>query len=257
MEVFASYVAIQARTYSLRWSWIPRAAEGSKNSPASSDAELAGRLKQRDEHAFLRLYDLHRSTVFRFLMHMTGSIGVAEELTQEVFVVILDEMCNGTIGRFDPKRGTQEGYLLGVARNLARTEQRRMHRLISLDNVIESPEWERLLNTIFQENRNSDAAALMVSRSELRVIHRAILDLPQHYREVVALCRLQEKSYKDAALILQCSEGTVSSRMNRAKAILAAKLHRSGLNSATGGAMGRGKEDTDAGTPVRANGSRG
>ena len=256
MEVLASHVAIQARTYSLRWSWIPRAAEGSKNSPASSDAELAGRLKQRDEHAFLRLYDLHRSTVFRFLMHMTGSIGVAEELTQEVFVVILDEMCNGTIGRFDPKRGTQEGYLLGVARNLARTEQRRMHRLISLDNVIESPEWERLLNTIFQENRNSDAAALMVSRSELRVIHRAILDLPQHYREVVVLCRLQEKSYKDAALILQCSEGTVASRMNRAKAILAVKLHRSGLNPATGAAVRRGKEGTDAGTAIRANGIR-
>jgi RNA polymerase sigma-70 factor (ECF subfamily) len=257
MEVFASYVAIQARTYSLRWSWIPRAAEGSKNSPASSDAELAGRLKQRDEHAFLRLYDLHRSTVFRFLMHMTGSIAIAEELTQEVFVVILDEMCNGIIGRFDPRRGTHEGYLLGIARNLARSERRRMHRLISLDNVIESPEWEGLLNAVFQENRHRDAAALMVSRSELRVIHRAILDLPQHYREVVALCRLQEKSYKDAALILQCSEGTVASRMNRAKAILAAKLHRSGLNSATGGAMGRGKEDTDAGTPVRANGSRG
>jgi RNA polymerase sigma-70 factor (ECF subfamily) len=256
MEVSASHVAIQERTYSLRWSWIPRTANGSKYSPASSDDELAERLKQRDEHAFLRLYDLHRSTVFRFLMHMTGSIGVAEELTQEVFVVILDEMCNGTIGRFDPKRGTQEGYLLGVARNLARTEQRRMHRLISLDNVIESPEWERLLNTIFQENRNSDAAALMVSRSELRVIHRAILDLPQHYREVVVLCRLQEKSYKDAALILQCSEGTVASRMNRAKAILAVKLHRSGLNPATGAAVRRGKEGTDAGTAIRANGIR-
>ena len=256
MEVSASHVAIQARTYSLRWSWIPRTAEGSKNSPASADAGLAERLKQRDELAFLRLYDLHRSTVFRFLMHMTGSIAVAEELTQEVFVVILDEMCNGTIGRFDPERGTLEGYLLGIARNLARAEQRRMHRLISLDNEIESPEWERLLKTIFQESRNSDAAALMVSRSELRVIHRAILDLPQHYREVVVLCRLQERNYKEAALILQCSEGTVASRINRAKAILAAKLHRSELNPATGAAVRRGKEGTDAGTAIKANGRR-
>src|SRR5215469_18949004 len=158
MEVFASHVAIQARTYSLRWSWIPRTAKGSTNGPASSDAELAERLKQRDEHAFLELYDSHRSTIFRFLMHMTGSIAVAEELTQEVFVVILDEMCDGTIGQFDPKKGTHEGYLLGIARNLARAERRRMHRLISLDDVIESPEWERMLNTIFQENRNSDVS---------------------------------------------------------------------------------------------------
>jgi RNA polymerase sigma-70 factor (ECF subfamily) len=257
MEVSASHIAIQARTYSLQWSWISRTAEGSKYNPASSDDELAERLKQRDEHAFLSLYDSHRSAVFRFLMHMTGSIAVAEELTQEVFVVILDEMCNGTIGRFDPKKGTQEGYLLGIARNLAKAERRRMHRLISLDNVIESPEWERLVNTICQENRNSDVAALMVCRSELRVIHRAILDLPQHYREVVVLCRLQEKSYRDAALILQCSEGTVASRMNRARAILAAKLHRSGLNAAAGAAMGRGQEGTDAGTAIGSNKSRG
>src|SRR5215469_1457783 len=134
MEVSASHVAIQAGTNSLRWSWIHRTAKGSTNGAASSEVELAERLKQRDERAFLRLYDLHRSTVFRFLMHMTGSIAVAEELTQEVFVVILDEMCNGTIGHFDPKKGTHEGYLLGIARNLARAERRRMHRLISLDS---------------------------------------------------------------------------------------------------------------------------
>jgi RNA polymerase sigma-70 factor, ECF subfamily len=252
MEVSTSHLAIQARTYSLRWSWISKTAEGSKDSRASSDAELAGRLKQKDEHAFMSLYDLHRSSVFRFLMHMTGSIVAAEELTQEVFVVILDAMCTGTIGQFDPRKGTLEGYLLGIARNLARAEKRRMHRLISLDNVIESPEWERLLNTMFQESRNSDLAALMASRSELRVVYRAIQDLPEHYREAVVLCGLQQKSYKDAALILQCSEGTIASRMNRAKAILASRLRRSGLNSVTGSAIVRGKEDMDARAAIRA-----
>lgn len=257
MEVSASHLAIQARTDSLRWSWIPITAEGSKNSLASSDAELAERLKHRDEHAFLSLYDSHRSSVFRFLMHVTGSIAAAEELTQEVFVVILDAMCAGTFGRFDPNKGTLEGYLLGIARNLARTEQRRRHRLISLDNVIETPEWEHLLKTMFEENRNSDMAALMASRSELRVVYRAILDLPEHYREVVVLCGLQEKSYKDAALILQRSAGTIASRMNRAKSILAERLHRSGLNVATGSAIVRGKEGRDAGTAISANGNRG
>ena len=240
----------------MRWPWISRNARDSEDSAASPDAVLAERLKQRDEHAFLSLYDLHRSSVFRFLMHMTGSIAAAEELTQEVFVVILDAMCAGKVGRFDPERGTLESYLFGIARNLARGEHRRTRRLVSLDSVIETPEWEHLLNTRLQENRNTDMTALMASRSELRVLDRAIHDLPAHYREVVVLCGLQEKSYKDAALILQCSEGTVASRMNRAKSILSTKLHRSGLNAATGSVIGRKKEGTDAETAIRASGNR-
>jgi RNA polymerase sigma-70 factor (ECF subfamily) len=254
MEVFASHLAIQGRTHSLRWSWTSRNAKGSKDSAAWSDAELAERLKQRDEHAFLSLYDLHRSSVFRFLMHMTGSIAAAEELTQEVFIVILDAMCAGKIGQFDPQRGTLESYLLGIARNLARAEQRRTRSLVSLDNIIETPEWERLLSTMFLESEKRDVAALMAVRSELRILYLAILELPQQYREAIVLCSLQEKSYRDAATLLQCSEGTIASRMNRAKAILAAKLHRSGLDTSTASTITRGKEGADVRAAIKAKG---
>ncbi len=58
----------------MQWYRTGRRKDGLKKDPASSDAQLAERLKQRDENAFLSLYDLHRSSVFRFLMHMTGSI---------------------------------------------------------------------------------------------------------------------------------------------------------------------------------------
>ena len=66
---------------------------------------------------------------------------------------------------------------------------------------------------------------------------------------------VEEKSYRDTALILQCSEGTVASRMNRAKAILAAKLRRSApgrLNMPEGI---EGKEGADVGTAIEANGN--
>jgi len=238
----------------LQWSWIGRKREGPKSSATSSDAEVVNRLKQRDENAFLHLYDLHRSSVFRFLMHMTGSIDVAEELTQEVFVVILDSMCTGNIGQFDPQKGTLEGYLLGIGRNLARSERRRVNRVVSLDSVVETPEWNQLLENFCQKIRAWDVATLLEKRSELRSLYRAILELPEHYREAVVLCSLQEKSYRDAAAILQCSEGTVASRMNRAKAILAAKLRKSGSNVLSA-IIVQGKEDADAGTAIEASGN--
>jgi RNA polymerase sigma-70 factor, ECF subfamily len=231
------------------------AGNGSEKLPkkAVSDAELAERLKQRDEHAFLSLYDLHRSAVFRFLIHMTRSTTVAEELVQEVFIVILDAMCAGTIGQFDPGRGTWEGYLLGIARNLARAERRRALRAVSLDGILETPEWNLLLQRFGERAQVGDIQSLLETRSELKILYRAILELPGHYREALVLCGLQEKSYRDAAEILQCSEGTVASRMNRAKAILAAKLRKSPRKSGDQSRIFRGKEGTDAGTVFKAN----
>jgi RNA polymerase sigma-70 factor (ECF subfamily) len=253
MEVSASQLAIQDRTHSLQWPWVRSRKADSKNDPDSSDVDLAKRLERKDEHAFLTLYDLHRSTVFRFLMHMTGSIATAEDLTQEVFVVILDAMSAGTVQQFDPKKGTWEGYLLGVARNLARADQRKVRRLLSLDSIVEAPGWERLVNTIFQENRTCDAVALVESRSELRLLYSAILELPQHYREVVVLCGIQEKGYRDAALILRCSEGTIASRMSRAKSLLATKLHRSRPGLRSESTMVCGKEGAHVGSEIEAN----
>ena len=238
----------------MRWSWIARTKEDPKNSPTSSDAELVDGLKRRDEEAYLYLYDLHRLSVFRFLMHMTGSVVVAEELTQEVFVVILDSMSTGTIGQFDPRKGTLEGYLLGIARNLTRAERRRANRVVSLDSVVETPGWNRLLENFCQSSQPWDMAKFLEKRSELRDLYRAILELPEHYREAVVLCSLQEKSYRDAATILECSEGTVASRMNRAKAILAAKLRRPGSDRLSE-VIVQGREVADAGTAIEPNGN--
>ena len=237
----------------MQWSWIVKKSKTAKKGSASADTELAKRLRQRDERAFLRLYDLHRSAVFRFLMHTTGSIAAAEELTQEVFVVILDAICDGTIGQFDPKKGTWEGYLLGIARNLARTEKRKIHRVVSLDSILETPEWKLHLRKLCKTNHAGDIEGLVAMHSELSALSRAILELPDHYREAVVLCSLQEKSYRDAAAILQCSEGTVASRMNRAKALLAVKLRGSPPGKVNAPVLWRRKEGTDVRTAVKTN----
>jgi len=215
--------AIQGREHSLLWPRTGNKAKGS-NEDSASDAQLFERLKQRDERAFLDLYDRHRRPVYRFLMHMTGSFAVAEELTQEVFVAILNAMCCGTIERFDSEKGTMEGYLLGIARNLAREDRRRSHRLVSLESVFETPEWNRFLDKFCRENQMQDAETFLAVKSELKVLYSAILDLPHQYRETIVLCSLQEKSYQEAAAILHCSEGTIASRMNRARALLVAKM---------------------------------
>ncbi|HKG23879.1 MAG TPA: sigma factor-like helix-turn-helix DNA-binding protein, partial [Blastocatellia bacterium] len=64
-----------------------------------------------------------------------------------------------------------------------------------------------------------------LTRSEaIESVRQAVLALPPHYREVVALCELQEMSYVDAANALGCAVGTVRSRLHRARALLTERL---------------------------------
>jgi len=51
-----------------------------------------------------------------------------------------------------------------------------------------------------------------------------LLALPEQYREVIVLCDLEEMSYADAATILDCTTGTVASRLHRAHAVLKTKI---------------------------------
>lgn len=212
----------------MRWPKSGRETRESKGS-SKTDAQMIECLKRQDEHAFLALYDQHRITVYRFLMYMTGSTTTAEELTQEVFIRILDAMSTGAIGQFDSNKGTLEGYLLGIARNLAREERRKTHRLVSLDDILGISEGSQLP---VQNGMTWDAVQRLIEHAELVLLYRAILGLPEHYREVLVLCSLQEKSYQEAAQILRCSEGTIASRMNRAKALISAKLRRSAPDEA-------------------------
>jgi len=208
----------------VRWFEVPAKATSSVRE-GGPDKDLALRLKRRDKDSFLDLYDLYGKTVYRYLMHMTGSIQAAEELTQEVFIVILDAMATPEpMHSFDPAKGTLEGYLLGIARNLARQEHRRNLRLLSLDEMQGKMDWRGLFNNIQQTSASWEYLAALTTQTEIKLLHRFILELPEHYRTVVVLCALQEKSYRDVAAMLQCSEGTVASRLNRAKVLLTAKL---------------------------------
>ena len=64
-----------------------------------------------------------------------------------------------------------------------------------------------------------------MSRTEaIQAVRRAVLALPERYREVVVLCDLQEMSYGETAEILGCAIGTVRSRLHRARALLIEKL---------------------------------
>ena len=78
----------------------------------------------------------------------------------------------------------------------------------------------------------------MIRRQTVDEVRRAVLSLPAHYREVVVLCELEERSYQEAATILECAVGTVRSRLSRARAMLMERLAERNSASRPRGAIG-------------------
>ncbi len=72
-------------------------------------------MKQGDQQAFAELFRRHQATVFRFARQMSGSRDVAEDITQDVFVTLMQQT-----DRYDPRRASLTTYLYGISRNLAR-----------------------------------------------------------------------------------------------------------------------------------------
>jgi RNA polymerase sigma-70 factor, ECF subfamily len=174
-----------------------------------NDEELLEAARCGDEAAFTALYQRRQGAVYRFALHMSGDAAISEDVTQEVFLALLE---GG--GRFDPSRGTLLSFLYGVARNLV------------LRRVDKKP-FEEADEIATDEDVLED----LTRRETIEAVRSAVLSLPMQYREAVVLCDLENASYEDAAAALDCPVGTVRSRLSRGRAMLAQKLTAKAVRS--------------------------
>ena len=167
-----------------------------------------------DEEALAALYRRRQGSIYRFALQMCGFQALAEDVTQEVFMVLIR---NGET--FDPTRGSLNAFLVGVARNLLlrRLQRERFYAPIDDNSDDETKTHESFVT--------ADGPLEELSRIEtINSVRMAVLALPERYREVVVLCDLQEMSYVEASEVLSCAVGTVRSRLHRARALLIEKL---------------------------------
>ncbi len=181
-----------------------------------TDEQLLAQALAGNEDAFTALYRRRQGPVFRFALHMSGSWLIAEEVTQEVFMFLIQR------GRsFDPARAALGAYLFGVTRNYVRRALERNYSETGLNNPLDD---EAQSLTV-----NSDPGDGIARQQTSTAVWKAVLSLPEHYREVVVLCDLQELTYADAAEALGCALGTIRSRLHRAHEMLSRKLQHSAV----------------------------
>ena len=116
-------------------------------------------------------------------------------------------------------------YIYRIATNLAISElrKRKRRRLVSLTGLLTSGEGEEVRDFDAPDERPLPDANL-VDTEQRRVVKKAISTLPEKYRAPLVLRDVEGKSYDEIAAILQTSEGTVKSRISRARNFLRDKM---------------------------------
>src|SRR6266480_5715633 len=184
-----------------------------------SDHALLAASETGDEDAFAELVGRYRNQITSYIYRMTNDYEGAVDLAQETFVRVYR-----AASRYQTTHAFST-YIYRIATNLAISElrKRKRRRLVSLTGLLTSGQGEEVRDFDAPDERPLPDANL-VDTEQRRVVKKAISTLPEKYRAPLVLRDVEGKSYDEIAAILQTSEGTVKSRINRARNFLRDKM---------------------------------
>ena len=182
------------------------------SAPVATDGELLARfVATRDEPAFAELVRRLGPMVLGVCRRVAGDSHLADDAFQAAFVVLARRAAD--VRPREAVRGWVYGVAVRVAREARAVSARRRAREVPVpvlpDRAAEPAE-------------PPDADAL-------RILDEEIAGLPDHLRAAVVLCELDGLARKDAARRLGVPDGTLSSRLAKARKLLAARLRSRGI----------------------------
>jgi RNA polymerase sigma-70 factor, ECF subfamily len=191
-----------------------------------TDKTLVERCLTGDETAWDQLVRTHTRRVYSLCYRFTNNDSEAQDLTQEVFLRIFK-----SVKSFRSEEGSFGTWLARLTRNLLIDNYRRTRQ----DRVTDSIEGQL---PMLEEELAASARpeGMVVGREAREQLQWALQKLSPELRETLILRDLQEMEYREIAQILRIPEGTVKSRLNRARTELARVLRKklgTGMGAAT------------------------
>ena len=196
------------------------------------DELLLRRAQRGDPDAFEQLAAPMEQLVWRVCWHYTGEREAAEDCGQETMI----RLWRG-IGNY---RGdcAFESWVYRIAANCCMDwlRKKKRERSVSMEPLREKG--------FDPADPGPGTEDLAVAADEHRRLREAIAELPEEQREALTMTQLERISYEEAARILGVSEGTVKSRVNRAK-IRLREILTAGELSSPESVQRRGKKSTE------------
>ncbi|HEV3436751.1 MAG TPA: sigma-70 family RNA polymerase sigma factor, partial [Gemmata sp.] len=206
-------------------------ADGGPDGGGMTDGELLALfLSSRDDNALAALVCRHAPMVWGVCRRLLQYHHDAEDAFQATFLVLVRKAV-------DVPKQAVANWLYGVARQTAvrlrATAAKRGRREMQVMNMPE-PSMGEVRDGNLQD-----------------VLDNELIRLPDHYRSVIVLCDLEGMTRQEAARQLAIPEGSVASRLARARTMLAKRLARHGL-AVSGGALAAGLTEmvASAGAPT-------
>lgn len=177
-----------------------------------TDAELMARVRSGDRDAFGHVVDRYCDDLVAYLARLTGSRERAEDLAQEAFLRLFR-----AASRYR-ERGRLAAFLYRIATNLLRSEERRERRWRTLRPTLDADAEQ-------SAHQATPTAARRLLQGELRRrLAAAVANLPLALRAPLVLYEIEDWPQREIARALACREGTVKSRLHRARARLREEL---------------------------------
>lgn len=187
------------------------------------EISLIEKVKGGDITSFEKLIEPYQKKAFNIAYRMLGNLEDANDVTQEALIKIYR-----SINNFQGKSSFST-WVYSVVSNACIDHIRKNRKavVVSLDKEFDTGESMYKVEVADEAN----TPEVLLERKETRqLIHDAINQLNVDQREIIILRDINGFSYHEIAEILKCSEGTVKSRISRARgslrALLTKKLQR-------------------------------
>jgi len=180
---------------------------------SENERDLVERAKSGEVEAFEQLILNCQKKVFNIAYRMIGNYDDANELAQEVFLRAFRSMKKF---KGDALFST---WIYKVTVNVCLDEIRKRKKkiVVSLDQEIEIKDGE----VKRQIPDNAPTPDIELETKELKnAVNESIQQLPDDYKSIIVLRDIQGFSYFEISKIVNCPEGTVKSRISRARKAL-------------------------------------
>jgi len=186
-------------------------------SERDSDWVVVQRVQSGDVAAFDELVIKYRERIYSVIYNLTSNKEDSYDLSQDSFIKAFQ-----SIGRFQGKSSFFTWlYRIAVNTSLSHLKKNRHRRFLSYEHIAEETESSDVLEVL--ATKTSAERPTLIKELQHK-LNEALQTLSVKHRTVIVLFEIDKLSHQDIAEIMNCSVGTVRSRLHYAKKQLQSEL---------------------------------